>query len=494
MNTLDERLEEALEALKIPEEQQQSLRMYTSLVKAKDEATYYHCVRCGILGMKIAERMLLDQKALFYAGLLHDVGKALIDPEILQMTEGFGPKEYEKMKHHPGFGYELLKGNHEFSAEVIVRHHAYSAKGYPKKMPTPRKPWSLQTKALINYYARLLSIIDFYDAAAMRENDKFGQKKKLAKEEVKELLLKSSRGMEITISGLYEAKILGNEALFEEQIETYKECVIPKLVKAHEDSLSLSERISKNVMLACALEPIPDKPGCTTRYRDLGNNKTLEMFVAAGINIGQSFVKLAKYTERNKTPQGAYQFLKEAMIASKCSRAGGKINQGILEFFTPIVIANVLYDPHCQGKPEDLLQKAVEICKNTCKKDVKSLIETKTIGNKMSGVEDKYPVRKHDAANVYDYYAKELEVDRAEKHPTSIVHNVQFVEGFQDIGLALKTFQESKETKFSSKITEAYNAVMQKYDKKIGVGLAADFTAVMLYLVLMYSKGEEIIN
>ena len=166
MNQVDERLGEAYRLLNIPEDKQKLLGCFTGIIKAKDEATYYHCVRCGLYGAAAAERMLIDPKALFYSGLLHDVGKIMVDPEILKITEGFGKEEFQKIKAHSLAGYHILKGVFEFAAEVIVRHHVYAAReesAYPKKTPKSRKPWSKSTQALINYYARLLSIIDFYD-------------------------------------------------------------------------------------------------------------------------------------------------------------------------------------------------------------------------------------------------------------------------------------------------------------------------------------------
>ena len=40
-------------------------------------------------------------------------------------------------------------------------------------------------------------------------------------------------------------------------------------------------------MLACALEPLSDKSGCTTRHRDISSYQKLEYFVAGAINIGE---------------------------------------------------------------------------------------------------------------------------------------------------------------------------------------------------------------
>ncbi len=262
------------------------------------------------------------------------------------------------------------------------------------------------------------------------------------------------------------------------------------------DELSLAEKVGRNVVLACVLEPIPDKPGCTTRYVDIKPTKALELFVTAGVNSGPAFVHLVEYLERNQSPRGSYRFIKEAMVTSKFLRAGGKINQGMLEFLFPVVIANVLYDPFCHGEPHDILALTAGTLSATGPVDVQDLIEMKKIGNKMSGVETKFPVREHRVTTVYDYYRAEFELEKVQNRLNGVVHNGQFVEGFPDVGLALKVFLQSPEPKFAKRAKEAYEALFKREGyEDLGVGLAADFIAVVLYLVFMFaSEDEEIIN
>jgi len=209
MDELEQCLEKSFQELDISEEQQNSIRVYLNLVENKDPDTANHCKRCGLLGYKVGDRMLISRKALLYGGLLHDVGKALISPETLQMTEGYGPKQQDEMKHHPIDGYRILAGVHEFTAEVILRHHTFSGRGYPSRFPKSRQEWSKSTQALIDFLARMISIIDFYDAASNRENDKFGEKRLPEPDEVKNLLLEHNKGMEETIERLYDSGIFG---------------------------------------------------------------------------------------------------------------------------------------------------------------------------------------------------------------------------------------------------------------------------------------------
>ncbi|PIZ05396.1 MAG: hypothetical protein COY57_07540, partial [Flavobacteriales bacterium CG_4_10_14_0_8_um_filter_32_5] len=87
--------------MEISGEHEESVKNYLNVLKAKDEATYEHSIRVGLLASRIGRHMHLDEKALFFAGTLHDIGKTLIDPETLQKTEGFDDKDMAEMKKHP---------------------------------------------------------------------------------------------------------------------------------------------------------------------------------------------------------------------------------------------------------------------------------------------------------------------------------------------------------------------------------------------------------
>ncbi len=212
--TLEEQLEEEFDKLEIYGRNRNSVETYLRLLKIKDENTYKHSLRVGFLSSNISGYMHLDQKALFFAGTLHDVGKLLIPPETLKKTKGFNEKDMAKMKKHPEYTYMLLRGVHEFSAEVALRHHKYQDRGYPKKLPKSAIDFSEKTQADINFYARILTIIDFYDSASSRKNDKFspGNPRLPTPEEVKELLLNANKDQKVLIENLYKDGIFGQDS------------------------------------------------------------------------------------------------------------------------------------------------------------------------------------------------------------------------------------------------------------------------------------------
>ena len=76
--------------------------------------------------------MLRDLAA---AGLLHDIGKISIPPEIMEKTGPLTEDEYELIKQHSELGYEAIKNNISISSKtkmgVFMHHENVNGSGYP---------------------------------------------------------------------------------------------------------------------------------------------------------------------------------------------------------------------------------------------------------------------------------------------------------------------------------------------------------------------------
>ncbi|MFA5797433.1 MAG: HD domain-containing protein [Candidatus Woesearchaeota archaeon] len=192
-------------------DQQQGLHTYLNLLKNKDIPTYTHSLRVGILASYIGKFLHLDSKALLYAGLLHDIGKTLIMKETLQKTDKFDEKDYEEIQNHTEYSYRILRDIYPFSADIAIRHHYYQDRGYPETLPAYNKPYSKATRATIDFYAMIVSLADFYDAATTRINDKHGEKRKLTATEIKTLMLEKHPHFTKLIEYLYHDNIFEDE-------------------------------------------------------------------------------------------------------------------------------------------------------------------------------------------------------------------------------------------------------------------------------------------
>ena len=209
---LEDRLKNAVRDLEIPQEVMGKFLPYLEILHQKDIPTWKHSIRVGLLGKEIARYTHRDPHALFLPGLVHDVGKAVIDSKVLQKTVGFDGEDKRQMDEHPIFGYKLLEGVAPFSALVSYFHHYFGKNGYPKgnQLPPVNVPFQEDTLHLARECARLVSIADFWDAITHRENDKYssGQPRLPTREEAFDILLKNSGSRTYEVKELYKGGIL----------------------------------------------------------------------------------------------------------------------------------------------------------------------------------------------------------------------------------------------------------------------------------------------
>ncbi len=169
-----------------------SIMAYLRILRARDIESYLHSIRVGLLAADIAlecEIDGIDPKALLWAGLLHDIGKSLVDPRLFKKDIVFTDIERQAMEPHVEYGWRLLRGIHDYTANIIVRHHRFGSHPYPAQLPPLPAHLALK-KNTIETSARLLALADYYDAIMRRKNEKFG--KQLTPEEKREVYLREN--------------------------------------------------------------------------------------------------------------------------------------------------------------------------------------------------------------------------------------------------------------------------------------------------------------
>ena len=129
-------------------------------INKKDKYTYGHSERVVIYAKKFANYLNLDEdkkKDLLLAAYLHDVGKLEISKELLNKREKLSESEFNLLMQHPTLGSDLIMGMEEFKdVGPIIKHHheKYDGSGYPCKLKGEEIP----------YLARVLTIVDSFDA------------------------------------------------------------------------------------------------------------------------------------------------------------------------------------------------------------------------------------------------------------------------------------------------------------------------------------------
>lgn len=131
------------------------------LMKDKDEYLFVHSVNVAILAILIARWLKCDRLTVTKAGLagiLHDIGKIFIAPDILGKPESLSAEEFEEMKKHTILGYNLVSQYDWVDADVgnaVLMHH--------EKMDGCGYPLGIKGEA-IGLLARVVTVADVYDA------------------------------------------------------------------------------------------------------------------------------------------------------------------------------------------------------------------------------------------------------------------------------------------------------------------------------------------
>jgi len=129
-------------------------------IDAKDQTTHGHVRRTQIYASELGRLLKVGGKevqALFAGALLHDIGKLAVPEYILNKPGKLTEAEFAKMKIHPTVGGDILsRVNFPYPVEDIVRYHheKWDGSGYPKGLKGEAIP----------LVARIISVVDFYDA------------------------------------------------------------------------------------------------------------------------------------------------------------------------------------------------------------------------------------------------------------------------------------------------------------------------------------------
>jgi putative nucleotidyltransferase with HDIG domain len=126
---------------------------------SKDYTTTRHSVNVMALALGYANHVNFDKqkkKALGISALLHDVGKARINTELLKSARKLTDSEFHEIKKHTIKGFNILGtckfNNSEIKTTALEHHEKLDGSGYPDQ------------KTDISEFAQIVAIIDCYEA------------------------------------------------------------------------------------------------------------------------------------------------------------------------------------------------------------------------------------------------------------------------------------------------------------------------------------------
>jgi HD-GYP domain-containing protein (c-di-GMP phosphodiesterase class II) len=140
-------------------------------LKSVDDYTYMHSVAVCAMMVALSRQLGLDEektRQAGMAGLMHDVGKALMPTEVLNKPSKLTDAEFTIMKGHPSEGHRLLLTGTNVDPmvlDVCLHHHEkVDGSGYPEGLKSDE----------ISLFAKMGAVCDVYDAITSNRPYKLG--------------------------------------------------------------------------------------------------------------------------------------------------------------------------------------------------------------------------------------------------------------------------------------------------------------------------------
>ena len=154
---------------------EQTAEALATAIDAKDTYTHGHSTRVAALSTLIAKEAGYSKQEcdqVYFAALLHDVGKIGVSNDILNKVGKLTDEEFAQIKLHPILGYQILSSIRQspsLSIGAHYHHERYDGKGYPEGLSGENIP----------EIARIIAVADAYDAMNSNRSyrDKLSQQK-----------------------------------------------------------------------------------------------------------------------------------------------------------------------------------------------------------------------------------------------------------------------------------------------------------------------------
>jgi diguanylate cyclase (GGDEF)-like protein/PAS domain S-box-containing protein len=158
----------------------QTIEIVLKNINLKYDSEQIHTERVSQYCVAIAKEMGFSEveiERIKTAAVLHDIGKIMVPPELLNKPGRLTQDEFDIIKKHPETGYQILKSVDEyapFASDVLYHHERIDGKGYPEGL----------TGEEIPLVARIISVADAYEAMTATRPYQTARSKESAVEEL----------------------------------------------------------------------------------------------------------------------------------------------------------------------------------------------------------------------------------------------------------------------------------------------------------------------
>ncbi len=159
---------------------EQTAEALASAIDAKDKYTSGHSARVALYSREIAEAAGLPKtkcEQVYFAALLHDVGKIGIRHDIINKVGKLTDDEFRQIKEHPALGDQILS-EIKLAPFLCVgarsHHERFDGKGYPDGLAGKDIP----------EIARIIAVADAYDAMTSYRSYRAPLKEEVVRSEI----------------------------------------------------------------------------------------------------------------------------------------------------------------------------------------------------------------------------------------------------------------------------------------------------------------------
>jgi putative nucleotidyltransferase with HDIG domain len=137
---------------------------FAEIIDAKSPFTYRHSNGVADAAVAISRRLSLSEEDTTFmrrAALLHDIGKLSVPNSILEKPGSLDAGEWEVVKQHPYYSYEILRrvtGFEELSEVAAAHHEKLDGSGYFRHFRADQ----------LSLEARILVVSDIFDALSAK--------------------------------------------------------------------------------------------------------------------------------------------------------------------------------------------------------------------------------------------------------------------------------------------------------------------------------------
>ena len=170
-------------------------------IASNDEYTYTHSVSTMVYALMIGRKLNYSEQKMTILGmgtLLHDIGKMLIDREVMFKEGELTNQEYQYVKMHALYGYQAMRRITSVPEQVrqiaYMHHERLDGSGYPQGL----------MGSDLNEYVRIVSIADVYDALT---TDRCYRKRWPANKAMDFLMERSEKEFDPELVGLFTQQL-----------------------------------------------------------------------------------------------------------------------------------------------------------------------------------------------------------------------------------------------------------------------------------------------